>query len=142
MNEDTEWINYLLEQVSQNPTKENIQLIECCGKGCAIRQHHIDGINDLKEAAKDCQTIKDYVKFFKSINFDAREEDNSIIIKLGKTECTCPMAPEVDNPALCNCTLGHEKYIWGEFFNQTIEVELTESILRGGNDCIIKITFN
>ena len=27
-------------------------------------------------------------------------------------------------------------------FKQTIEVELTESILRGGNDCIIKITFN
>lgn len=139
MNEHVEWINHLLKQVNDNPSKENIELIESCGKCCAIRQHHLEGIKELKEKATDCQNINDYVEFLKSLNLNAKREDNAIVIKFGKTECTCLMAPEIDNPALCYCTIGHEKYMWGEFFNQKIDVELVESLLRGGNDCIIKI---
>ena len=132
------WINYLLEEVNENPNERILELIEHCGKGCAIRQDAVTGIKQLKETCQ-CKSKTEYVEFFNSLGINAIEENDGIVLKLGKTECTCPMAPEVNNPALCNCTLGHEKYVWGEFFDEEIEVELMETILRGGDDCIIKI---
>ena len=132
------WINYLLEEVNENPNEKTLELIEHCGKGCAIRQDVVGGIKQLKESYKG-KTRTEHVEFFKGIGIDATEEDDGILLKLGKTGCTCPMAPEVNNPALCNCTLGHEKYVWGEFFGKEIDVELVETILHGGNDCVIKI---
>ena len=132
------WINHLLKEVDETPNEKTLELIEHCGKGCAIRQDAIGGIKQLKESYKG-KTRTEHVEFFKSLGIDATEEDDGILLKLGKTECTCPMAPEVNNPALCNCTLGHEKYVWGEFFGKEIDVELVETILREGDDCVIKI---
>lgn len=40
---------------------------------------------------------------------------------------------------MCECTRGHEKAMWSIFFGKPVDVEIVESFLRGGNDCVIKI---
>ena len=134
------WIEDLLNEVNKNPTAENIKLIESCGKSCAMHQNQIEGINELKKSASDCKTRTDYIEFFNNtFPFEVVQDKDGIILSLGKDECSCPIAHDIKNPALCYCTQGHEKAIWSEFFGKEVEVELIETILRGGNDCIIKI---
>ena len=41
---------------------------------------------------------------------------------------------------LCNCTLGYQHAMWSEFLGQKINSELVDSILRGGKECIFKVT--
>ena len=134
------WIEDLLEEINRNPTPENIRLLDNCGKACAMHQNQMEGIKELKKSASHCKTRSDYIEFFNNtFPFEVIEDENGIILTLGKEECSCPMAPEVKSPALCNCTQGHEKAIWSEFFGKEVEIELIETLLRGGNDCIIKI---
>ena len=58
---------------------------------------------------------------------------------LGKGKCGCPMYPQVQSPALCNCTNGSNKAIWSEFFGKPVESEVVESHFRGDKDCVIKL---
>ncbi len=34
---------------------------------------------------------------------------------------------------LCECTRGHEKAVWSAFFGRPVEIDIVESVLRGGN---------
>lgn len=45
----------------------------------------------------------------------------------------------IDKSRMCDCTKAHEKCLWSLFFGKEIDVEIAESIYRGGNDCVIKI---
>lgn len=134
------WLNDLLEISKDNPQMNAEQLLGLCGRGCAQFQGAIEGVKQLKELAKDCENRADYVEFFRSIlHINANEESDGILLRLEKPYCTCPMAPEVKGGMLCNCTRGHELYVWSEFFGKPIDVEIVESHLRGGKDCVIKI---
>ena len=134
------WIEDLLREVNKNPIKENIKLIESCGMACAEHRGDFEGILELKKSAKDCTTTKEYIQFLKGI-LPLTEIENGFIMTLDKEKCTCPLSDEIqDNgEALCYCTQGHEKAIWSKFFGKPVEVELLETKLRGGKDCIIKI---
>ena len=86
--------------------------------------------------------IPDYATFLrKVIPVQIEEVDDGIVMRLGKTGCTCPMASEIhaNKEMLCHCTCGHEKAAWSVFFGKPVGVEIVESFLRGGKDCIIKI---
>lgn len=134
------WIDDLLEAAKENPDTDATRLISMCGQGCARRKGAIEGIRQLREMAKECQSRADYVEFFKNtLHIYAVEAADGIELHLGKPHCTCPMAPEVSNGMLCNCTRGHELLVWGEFFQKPIDIEIMESHLRGGKDCVIKI---
>lgn len=134
------WINDVLKSAEENASPEVIKVIEGCGKGCAIQNGHIEGVAPLKEAAAACKTRADYYAFMKStFPFDVEEADDGIIIRFHKENCTCPMAPEVASPMLCNCTLGHEKAMWSELFGKPVDVDIVESFLRGGRDCVFKL---
>lgn len=140
MEKQNEWINGLLNDAEQHPSKEKSELIECCGKNCAEKSGHLEGAKDLYEAAKGCKTRSDYVAFMKkAFPFKVEEASDGIIIHYGKEKCTCPMAPEVANPMLCNCTLGHEKAMWSIVFGKQVDAEIVESFQRGGSDCVIKL---
>ncbi len=62
-------------------------------------------------------------------------------MRLGKQECSCPLAPDIKRNAdmLCECTRGSDKATWSVFFGKPVDVEIVESFLRGGKDCVIKI---
>jgi len=140
MLKQSEWINSLLEESEKNPVEEKVSLIESCGRSCAEQNGHLDNASELAKMAKECKTRSDYVAFMrKTFPMEVEEVSDGIIIHYGKQKCTCPMSPEVKNPMLCNCTLGHEKAMWSIVFGKQVDAEIMESFQRGGNDCVIKI---
>lgn len=90
------------------------------------------GINEERNRKRSC-SIKN-----EAGNIEA---EDGIVIHLGKEKCSCPIAAAISKNAdmLCECTRGHEKTIWSTFFDKPVEVEIVESFLRGGKDCVIKI---
>ena len=121
-----------------------IRMIECCGKGCAIRQNAEKAMLQLKESASNCKTLADYVAFLNdNLSMKATEVENGIVLHLGKEKCSCPIATEIsiNKEMLCECTAGHEKAMWSVFFGKPVGVEIVESFLRGGKDCVLKIIF-
>lgn len=144
MSNYAEWIDDMLGAAKevQNPTA--IHMIECCGKGCAARKNADTAMAQLKSAASNCKTLADYVSFLSGVmpaSVTVTETEDGIIFRLGKSSCTCPLATEISQNAdmLCECTRGHEKTVWSAFFGKPIEVEIVESFLRGGKDCVTKI---
>lgn len=136
------WMEDLLGELKQNICEENICLIETCGKACAIRRGDIEGIKELRKSAIDCKSDGDYINFLKEVlPLDIVEIEGGFTISFGKSECTCDLAPEIkrNGDALCYCTQGHEKALWSAFFEKPVEVEMIETILRGGDDCVVKI---
>ncbi len=144
MNELEMWVDDLLGTFKENPSSEAMTLIESCGKCCAERNNHLEGILKLREVAAGCKTRSEYVKFLqKHIPVKIAEAKDGIVMHLGKEKCTCTLAPKIfkNFDALCNCTCGHEKALWSLFFGKSVEVEVLESFLRAGKDCVIKINF-
>lgn len=140
MTDSTLWIKDLLKAVEERPSPEAIQLIELCGRYCSIRKGHAEGMDKLREAASWCKTRSDYTQFLKEhISEKVTADHDGILIPLGKRECTCPMAKDVQSPMLCCCTQGSNKETWRRFFGKEVKVEMVETFMRGGNDCVIKI---
>ena len=140
MAESTVWIQDLLDAAERNPSPETIQLIEQCGRCCSIRKGYAVGMKKLREAASWCKTSSDYVRFLKAHVSDRVTEDvDGILIPLGKEKCTCPMAKDVSSPMLCCCTQGSNRETWSEFFGRDVRVEMAETFMRGGHDCVIKL---
>lgn len=140
MEKQTAWINDLLDAAREDPTRSVGSLIECCGKGCAVQNGHLEGVKALSAGASACKTRSDRVAFLRAnFPFKVSEADDGIVIHLGKEKCTCPMSPEVSGPMLCNCTLGHEKAFWSAVFGKEVDAEIVESFQRGGKDCVIKL---
>lgn len=134
------WVKDLLDAARKDPTPEAIALIEQCGRGCSRRKGHAEGMKKLKEAAAWCKTRSDYTRFLKEhISTQVTEEPDGIRIPLGKKKCTCPMAEFLNNPMLCCCTQGSNRETWSTFFGRDVRVEMVETFMRGGNDCVIKI---
>ena len=140
MDDGSVWIKDLLEAAEKDPTPEAVRLIESCGAACAVRKGHVPNMAKLRDAASWCGTRSDYVRFLKDAISDAvREEEDGIVIPLGKQGCTCPLAGEVRSPMLCCCTQGSNKATWSEFFGRDVRVEMVETFMRGGSDCVIKV---
>ena len=140
MNESTVWIKDLLNAAEENPSDEAVYLLESCGRACSTRKGHAEGMKKLRKAAEWCQSRSDYAQFLKEhISDKITEEPDGIRIPLGKSGCTCPLANDIQSPMLCCCTQGSNKETWSAFFGREVKVEMAETCLRGGNDCVIKI---
>ena len=120
------------------------ELIMRCSNRCIEKNDATTGILKLKELAKDCKSKADYVDFFHNVlKLNVEESERGMILHLGKTQCSCPIASEltVEKSRLCDCTRAHEKYLWSQFFGKEIDVEIIESFWRGGSDCVLEIQF-
>jgi predicted hydrocarbon binding protein len=54
--------------------------------------------------------------------------------------CSCPFVNEqLMSPEFCDCTLGWQKETYTMIFGKPVDVDLEESILRGGKRCIYRI---
>lgn len=144
MSKCAEWIEDMLEAVKESKDPVAVCMVECCGKACAARKNAETGILQLKASASDCKTRADYAAFLsKALSIIVTEAEDGIIIHLNKTGCSCPISADISQNAdmLCECTRGHEKAVWSAFFGKPVEVEIVESFLRGGDDCVTKIKF-
>ena len=144
MSKTAEWIEDLLGAAKESNDLQAIKMIESCGKGCAFRKDAPASMEKLRQSASNCKTRSDYAEFLNELMpVQIDEDEDGIVMHLGKTECSCPVAKELTKNAdmLCECTRGHEITTWSAFFGKPIEIEIVESILRGGQDCVIKIKF-
>ena len=134
------WINHLLENAEESQNVDVVRLIERCGKCCAEDSGHLEGAVGLHELMAGCNNRSEYVAIMKkTFPFEVEEANDGIIIHYKKDRCTCRMAPDVSNPMLCICTLGHEKAMWSVVFGKEIDAEIIESFQRGGKDCVVKL---
>ncbi len=139
MSKCSEWIEDMLGTAKESG---NIEPLTCCGRRCAERKNFRDGMAQLRVAACNCKTRADYAEFLNNaMPVHIEETEDGILMHLGKTECSCPMAKELTKHTdmLCECTRGHEIAVWSEFFGKHVDIEIVESHLRGGKDCVIKI---
>ena len=142
MDKKAEWIEDLLGAAKDTNDPQAIKLLEGCGWGCAMRKNTPANMEQLRQAAANCKTRSDYAAFLNELMpVRIEEAEDGIVMHLGKTECSCPVAKDLtqNTEMLCECTRGHEITTWSAFFGKPIEIEIVESILRGGNDCVIKI---
>lgn len=58
-----------------------------------------------------------------------------------RTDCFCPLIGCLYNTpkVACNCSLGWQQHTWETLLQQKVQVELKESVLRGGKRCVFKI---
>ncbi len=58
-----------------------------------------------------------------------------------RTDCFCPwISVEHHTPAVvCNCSLGWQQATWETVTGKKVQVELRESVLRGGRRCVFEV---
>ena len=135
-----EWIGDLLAGAAKCGC-DTKALLRNCGRACAVRKGHVAAMSGLKALAASCRTRADYATFLKGHlpGCTVEEAEDGILVHLNKAHCGCPMFPRVSDPALCDCTAGSNQATWSEFFGRSVPVDVVESHLRGGRDCILKI---
>ena len=69
-------------------------------------------------------------------------EDNAVTIV--NERCVCPLVKTLKietSPHHCACTVSHLKHLYETGLGRPVEVELTETCLRGGDSCTIRISW-
>jgi hypothetical protein len=58
-----------------------------------------------------------------------------------RTDCFCPLIGRLYNTpkVACNCSLGWQQHTWETLLGKKVQVELKESVLRGGKRCLFEI---
>ncbi len=68
------------------------------------------------------------------------EKTGTIRIVDRSPKCVCPLVkPGATSGAFCACTVGWQTAAYSEIIGKAVEVELVDSILRGGRRCSFKI---
>ena len=69
------------------------------------------------------------------ITYD-REKGVITVIGPERGDCYCPLVDRHSTPkVVCNCSLGWQQYTYETVLGRKVQVELTESVLRGGKRC-------
>jgi hypothetical protein len=70
-----------------------------------------------------------------------RERNIITVTSPERTDCFCPwISVEHQTPAVvCNCSLGWQQATWETVTGKRVQVELKESVLRGGKRCVFEV---
>jgi hypothetical protein len=70
-----------------------------------------------------------------------RKKGTIIMTSPERTDCFCPLISlQNQTPKIvCNCSLGWQQQTWETILGKKVQVELKESVLRGGKRCIFQI---
>ena len=136
------WFKGWIEGLHALPLQERIQALGSCGKACA--QPEI--LPRYRVMLAQAESID---AFFVAVNAQAEAVTvQSITVEqvydVCYPACGCPLHEQcgVDDPLLCECSRESLRWVLGELFpDKQPEVELMESILRGDNQCRLRIHF-
>lgn len=109
----------------------------------------------LEEVGRYCASTADFVatyagnpdgflahireKWHAEATYDARRGTLALAFPAMK-ECPCALVRTGTTPATaCQCSIGWQKYAFGTVFGRPVQVELKDSILRGGARCVFSI---
>ncbi len=129
------WLADLMEAIDGN-TEEPMKarLIGLCGRACFERF-------DFKRtwAVEGRGDVEKLIAALKK-NFRVEREGNLVHIRYGLVAkgCYCPAAkyrPPKPNDIHCYCSRGSHQAVWETALGRPINVELVESVRRGGKTC-------
>ena len=111
-------------------------LFEAMGRQCALEFGHvIDPFRGKPEAFIE-EIQRQWVE---KADLDLEAGTLRIIDKA--RHCTCPFVDEkLMSMHFCHCSIGWQKQAYETIFGQPVDVEIEESILRGGKHCIFRVT--
>jgi predicted ArsR family transcriptional regulator len=103
---------------------------DCAAHDPDLRKHKGDIDGFIREYQKQSND---------NITYD---REKGIITAVGqeRSECACPLiALNLTSVKACNCTLGYTQRIYETVLGKKVQVELMESVLRGGKRCAVKV---
>jgi len=122
--------------------KTRTELVQTMGATCA-KGAYTEKASTIKKV-----TVDEFVS-----KLGGRKEGNTIYweyigspwigLKVADGYCLCPLTekgPEGLSGLWCECSIGYVKYMFEFFTDQKYNVELLESLKRGGKGCRFKIT--
>jgi predicted hydrocarbon binding protein len=115
------------------PTR--IQVLETMGRECA-RQY--TALTDKYKG--DPKGFLEEIKRQWVSETEYDEKVGTIRVADRAKSCFCPFVkPGLTPPDFCRCSLGWQKEVYGKILGKPVEVDLVESILRGGARCEFRI---
>lgn len=113
-------------------------IFESLGRECArqFRSITFDKYKgDIEGFLHSIQSLDGWVE---RVEHDKNAGTIRIVDRAGK--CTCPLVKAGLTPDVqCKCTLGWQKETYSAILGRPVDVELEESILRGGKRCVFRI---
>jgi hypothetical protein len=119
-----------------------VRVVQTMGETCAR------GAYGDKENAADQTPVYEFAK-----RLQARIEGNRIYweytgspwtgLKIADGYCLCPLTekgPEGLSGTWCECSVGYVRYMFERYTGSAVQVELLESLKRGGKGCRFRIT--
>jgi len=141
MNDNTsiQWIRSVLSEISLLEGEKGIQILEKCGRECAISHGLREKAKAIRDEIEDKRNIDLLFTRYKEKAYDnsPRLYKKGNVIYLEYHECGCPLVKSgvVKDPFFCHCTIGYTKERYEALFKRPVHVELLESILRGNKIC-------
>lgn len=141
------WVETMLDNSTQLGDESGVKLMESCGKSCAERLGTTEAAKKIRRKLNNTINVDLLINTFKTKVFKEsiiERQGNTILLEYTHSECGCPLVQELNikNPMMCNCTRGHTKSIFETLLNRPVEVELVETVLRGGKRCKQIIKFD
>jgi hypothetical protein len=127
------WVQTLIESLDAHLDQQTkIQVIESCGRMCArggpaqAAQEHRGDLDGWLTIMRGWHGGEEFV-----------QRDSDVVTVLC-SECVCPLVK--DGPArlpdtFCYCSLGWMKEVFGTVAEKSIEIDLVDSVKRGGQEC-------
>lgn len=129
------WLADLLATMDRVLDRETIsRLMAGCGRGCFDRHKFKQEI-----AASGRGDLEKLIAAYKR-NFEIWKEGQTVHIRYGETSpgCYCPAAsyrPPAANDPHCDCTRATHQAIFETALGRPFQVEVLESVRRGGRTC-------
>lgn len=123
----------ILNDNLDEPTRKKI--LESLGRECAREYKSL-----LEQYKGNLPGFLDYIQkqWVEKAEYDEKTGKIRVVDK-SKT-CSCPFVQQSLTPqSFCDCTLGWQKEAYSAVAERPVEVELEESILRGGKRCVFRI---
>lgn len=111
------------------------RILRGLGSACAARYREM-----FDKYKNDLQGFLAYARkeWVEDASFDETTGTISVVDKSPK--CVCPLVRQGETPGeFCDCTLGWQTAAYSAILGKPVEVELVDSILRGGRRCSYRI---
>ncbi|MTI71866.1 MAG: hypothetical protein FH751_16580 [Firmicutes bacterium] len=112
-------------------------------EACACKPQKF--LKKAKELNREAKNIEDFLYKLQETGYagnSIRLEKNIIHGKFGIGKCVCGMVGDTKSLisiSWCHCCKAHIRWLYEKSLKRSLKVEITESIISGGKDCIYKI---
>jgi len=117
--------------------KTRAQVMEYCGRACALHHGNIENAKTIKRSAKGIGELLDRLNQQENFWCGKWVKDGDTIYSICE-ECGCPLirAGLVElSPTFCDCSRGWVKVVFETVLGRPVEVELKQAIGRGDQVC-------